>query len=416
MTGALPARSGQMTPQKIAMDYAAGPDRYSTNDPGSLVSIALQVASTMPMSSSQKYGLLVNYANRSDFDVINNSIFPAAGLSVTSSDTHIISIGTNKLLTAGNPGTAILTAVYQGITNSASITVLRPPLATLIHRYSFGETGGSTAHDSIGGADATLEGAAAFDNSGNVMPDGSSGCHVSLPVGVLTNLTAVTFETWLTNNTSPDNVCQFEFSDGTGTGGSYIRHVIHDQSNGRNQFEMTAGGSSDLLGYPGFGGQYVHVVCVYDPTTLVQQVFTNGVLASSKTGVSIPSVNGFWPFGGSLGRSPWRAYGDSYLTGSINEFRIYSGRLLPDEIAASDVVGPDTVLTTNVSMSAASSGAGHAALSWPVAGPGFTLYSSPTLGVGAMWTVVPHAIAVVGRNYQVTVSSADGTKFFRLKR
>ena len=406
--------SGELTPQKIAMNYLAGPNSYNTNSQGSLVSIALQVAATMPMSSSQTYGLLVNYTGLSNFDIIKNSIFPVTGLSVTSSDTNIIGFGANKLLVAGNPGTATLTAVYQGITNSATITVLRPPLATLIHRYSFSENSGTTAHDSIGGADATLQGTAAFDGSGNVVLDGSSGCYVGLPVGVLTNLTAVTFETWLNDATSPDNVCQFEFSSGGGTGGAYLRHIIHDQSNGRNQFEMTAGGNSDLMGNPGFGGQYVHVVCVYDPTTLVQQVFTNGVLASSQTGVGIPSVNNLWTFGGSLGRSPWWAYGDPYMAGSINEFRIYSGRLLSDEIAASDIVGPNTVLTTNVSMSAKASG-GITTLSWPVAGPGFTLYSSPTLGAGAVWTAATNAVSIVGQNYQVTVSSAGGTKFFRLK-
>ena len=350
-----------------------------------------------------------------NFDIVRNSIFPVTGLSVTSSDTNIISVGANKLLTAGNPGTTTLTAIYQGITNTATVTVLRPPLATLIHRWSFNEASGSTASDSVGGADASLQGAASFDGSGNVVLDGSSGSYISLPAGVLTNLTAVTFETWLTNSTSPDNVCQFSFDNGVGTGGSYLRHVIHDQSNGRNQFEMTAGGNSNLQGNPGFGGQYVHVVCVYDPTTLVQQVFTNGVLASSKTGVSIPSVNNLWSFGGALGRSPWWAYGDPYMASPINEFRIYAGRLLPDEIAASDVVGPNTVLTTNVSVAALVSG-GTVTLSWPVAGPGFTLYSSPALGAGAVWTVVTNGVSIVGQNYQASVSQSGGTKFFRLKR
>ncbi|HEU5397001.1 MAG TPA: LamG-like jellyroll fold domain-containing protein, partial [Verrucomicrobiae bacterium] len=408
--------SGELTPQKIAMDYAAGPNNFNTNSEGALVSIALQVASTMPMSSSQKYGLLVNYQNLTNFDIINNSIFPVTGLTVTSSDTNIISVGANKLLTAGTPGMATLTAVYQGITNTAVVTVQRPPLAALIHRWSFGETTGTTAADSIGGADATLQGTAAFDGAGDAVLDGSSGCYVSLPTGVLTNLTAVTFEIWLTNSLTPDNVCEFAISDGTGTGGSYIRHVIHDQSNGRNQFEMTSGGTSDLLGNPGFGGQYVHVVCVYDPTTLVQQVFTNGVLASSKTGVGLPPLSGLWADGGSLGRSPWWAYGDPYLSGAISEFRIYAGRLLPDEIQASDIVGPDTLLTTNVSMSAAGSGNGQVSFSWPVAGPGFTLYSSPTLGPDAVWTVVTNAVTIVGQTYQVNLSSADGTKFFRLQR
>lgn len=407
--------SGELTPQKIALNYLAGPNSYNTNTQGALVSIALQVASTMPMSSSQTYGLLVNYTGLTGFDIIKNSIFTVAGLTVTSSDTNILSVGANKLLVAGNPGTVTLTAVYQGITNTATVTVQRPPLAPLIHRWSFNEASGTTAADSIGGADATLQGTAAFDGSGSVVLDGSSGCYVSLPTGVLTNLTAVTFETWLTNTTSPDNVCQFEFSSGGGTGGSYLRHIIHDQSNGRNQFEMTAGGNSNLQGNPGFGGQYVHVVCVYDPTTLVQQVFTNGVLASSKTGSSIPSVNNLWSFGGALGRSPWWAFGDPFMAGAINEFRIYAGRLLPDEIAALQVVGPSTVLTTNVSIQASASGS-NIALSWPVAGVGFSLYSSPTLGNTAVWTLVTNTVNVVGSDNQVMVPKTAAAQFYRLKR
>jgi hypothetical protein len=66
-------------------------------------------------------------------------------------------------------------------------------------------------------------------------------------------------------------------------------------------------------------------------------------------------------------------------------------------------------------MSATASG-GATKLSWPVASPGFTLYSSPTLGAGAVWTVATNAVSIVGQNYQVSISSTSGTKFFRLKR
>ena len=407
--------SGELTPQKIALNYLAGPNTYNTNSQGALVSIALQVAPTMAMASSQTYGLLVNYTGLTNFDIIRNSLFPVAGLTVTSSDTNIVSLGTNKLLVAGNPGTATLTAVYQGLTNTATIVVQRPPLAPLIHRYSFNETSGTTAADTVGGADATLQGTAMFDAAGNVVLDGSSGSYVSLPAGVLNNLTAVTFELWLTNSTAPDNVCSFSFDDGNGTGGSYLRQVIHDQSNGRNQFEMTSGGNANLQGNPGFGGQSVHVVCVYDPTTLVQQVYTNGVLAATKSGSALPPLSGLWADGGALGRSPWWAYGDPYLAGAISEFRIYSGRLYADEILAADVVGPNTVLTTNVTLQATASGA-NAVFSWPGAGPGFTLYSSPTLGANAVWSPVTNAATIVGTTYQITASRSGSTKFFRLKR
>ena len=157
------------------------------------------------------------------------------------------------------------------------------------------------------------------------------------------------------------------------------------------------------------------MVCVYDPTTLVQQVYTNGVLAATKSGSALPPLSGLWADGGALGRSPWWAYGDPYLAGAISEFRIYSGRLYADEILAADVVGPNTVLTTNVTLQATASGA-NAVFSWPGAGPGFTLYSSPTLGANAVWSPVTNAATIVGTTYQITASRSGSTKFFRLKR
>jgi len=45
----------------------------------------------------------------------------------------VISIS-NTVLTAVKPGTTTITAVYQGFTNSALVTVLNPPLAALLCR------------------------------------------------------------------------------------------------------------------------------------------------------------------------------------------------------------------------------------------------------------------------------------------
>src|SRR5438045_1697582 len=71
---------------------------------------------------------------------------------------------------------------------------------TLIHRYSFT----SDASDSVGGANGTAAGGATFNGSGSVVLDGVSG-HVSLPAGIVSNLTAVTIETWASFGTIANN-------------------------------------------------------------------------------------------------------------------------------------------------------------------------------------------------------------------
>ena len=312
-----------------------------------------------------------------------------------------------------NDGT-LCQAQFDNVTFSSSSAVISTPLPALIHRYSFNETSGTIAHDSVGGANGTLKGDATFDGSGHVVLDGTSGTYVSLPGNLLAGLSNVTIEAWVTNAVSPDNVALFSFDDGLqdGVGGGYLRDVLHDQSNGRNFLELASGsGSPFVSGYPGLGGQSVHVAYVYNPSTGVALIYTNGVLEVSQavsTALTNVSANA-----AALGRSPWN--GDPWLAGAIDEFRIYSGQLLTSDIAAAQVVGPDVLLTTNVSLGI-SQGSGNLTFRWPVAGSGFVLESSPVLGSDAVWTQVNITPAIVGVNNQVTVITTNATMFFRLRR
>ena len=377
--------SGTITPQRIAMDYAAGPGTYSTNNEGALQSIALQVSPTMPSFGAQTAGLLVTYARLTNFNIVANSIIPVAGLTITSGNTNVVTVGPNNVLNAGTPGTATITAVYQGKTNSTLVTVVSTPPASLVHRWNFNETIGTTAVDSIGGQDGTLTGAAAFNGSGQVVLDGSSGTFVNLPGGLVSSLSAVTFEAWVNIGTNSSAVTLFGFGSAT-SGQNYIRYQprINAWYNDQNLFEIsTTSGTSGLSVGPRLINQAVHVVCVYDPSVGLQAIYTNGVLEASALGVTIP-LNTVGTDVGYLGQ-PVIASETGYLNGSIDEFRIYSGRLTPPEIAAAQIVGPDVLLTTNVSLSASVSG-GNIVVSWPVAAAGFTLKSSPSLGAGAVWS------------------------------
>jgi len=295
--------------------------------------------------------------------------------------------------------------------NSAQASATTPATG-LIHRYSFNESSGTIAHDSVGGADGTLKGGAIFDGSGHVVLNGTNGTYVSLPGNLLAGLSNVTLEAWVTNAVSPDNVALFSFDDGLqdGVGGGYLRYVLHDQSNGRNFLELASGsGNSFLAGNPGLGGQSVHVACVYSATNAI--IYTNGVLETSlavSTPLASVSMNS-----ASLGRSPWG--GDPGLAGSIDEFRIYAGAMLPSDLAVAQIVGPNVLLTTSVSLTSTTS-SGNLIMNWPVAGSGFTLVSSPTLGSGAIWNPVNLTPSIIGTNNQVTVVPTNATLFFRLQR
>jgi len=297
--------------------------------------------------------------------------------------------------------------------NSAQASATTPATG-LIHRYSFNETSGTIAHDSIGGANGTLNGSAIFDGSGHVVLNGISGTYVSLPGNLLAGLSNVTLEAWVTNAVSPDNVALFSFDDGLqdGVGGGYLRYVLHDQSNGRNFLELASGGGNSFVaGNPGLGGRSVHVACVYSATNGMAIIYTNGVLETSFA-VSTPLANVSMN-SASLGRSPWS--GDPWLAGSIDEFRIYAGAMLPSDLAAAQLVGPNVLLTTSVSLATTIS-SGNLIMNWPVAGSGFTLVSSPTLGSGAVWNPVNLTPSIISTNNQVTVVPTNATLFFRLQR
>ncbi|HEX7654730.1 MAG TPA: alpha-L-fucosidase, partial [Verrucomicrobiae bacterium] len=305
-------------------------------------------------------------------------------------------------------------AQFDNVSFATSAAVILSPLPTLIHRWSFNETGGTVAHDSLGAAHGTLNGSAVFDGHGRVVLNGTSGTYLSLPANLLAGLTNVTMEAWLTNAVTPDNVALFSFDDGLqdGVGTGYLRYVLHDQSNGRTFLEQAGGGGNPLLAVtPGLGGKGVHLVCTFNPPAGGAAIYTNGVLAGTlaiATSLANISTNA-----AALGRSPWN--GDPWLNGTIDEFRIYAGQLLPADIAATQILGPNALLTTNVALAVAP-GNGTLNLSWPVASSGYTLQSSTSLGSQAKWTTVTNAVVTVATNNQIILPATNSTLFFRLQR
>lgn len=334
--------NGRLNGLQIAALDAAGAGTVSTNY-GTVTNLQLQVTYNMTQHGVQQAVVLASAtALAVQPDIASLCTFASA-------NTNIVTVTGSGSITAVGSGSTTITAFFGTVSNAQTITVAQP-VAALSNRWSFNApAGGTTVTDSVHSVVATLNGNATLDGT-NVNLDGSAGTYVELGTNLITDLQAVTCEGWVaTNSASPDNVHLFEFSDGSGTGLAYYRFNLHNGGNGNNFTELarvTSGGDQKLTGTPGLGGLgMLHVVAIYDPSAQVQAIFTNGALEAVRTGVTTP-LSGVSPNEASLGQSPWSAYGDPYLNGSISEFRIYSGELTPQQVAINHLAGPG-VLDTN---------------------------------------------------------------------
>ncbi len=141
------------------------------------------------------------------------------------------------------------------------------------------------------------------------------------------------------------------------------------------------------------------------------KVYTNGVLESSVANLVAPASSA-GIISATIGHSP---FNDPGINGSVDEFRIYNGLLAPDEITASDLIGPNQTLSTTASLSATSS-SGKVVLSWPLADAGFTVQASSSLG-SPNWVALTNVPSLVANTtWQVSVPAAGGQLFFRLWR
>ena len=268
----------------------------------------------------------------------------------SSSNPSIAVVNGNGLVVGTSPGQTTITAAYNGLVATQSVTVAAAPATRLIHRYSFND---GTANDSIGTANGAFHNASgnASIANGQLNLVGSSGDYVDLGPGIVTttNITtgALTFEAWATFNPANGAWARlFDFGNISGTsGGNYIFLAANDAANGGNSrlavSDTLPGGDEAGVDINNLLGQTnIHVVAVFNPTPGRQFIglYLNGTLAASTAtaGKYIASINDVYSF---LGHSLWS--GDAWLSGSINEFRIYDGELNKFQIAASHQAGPN---------------------------------------------------------------------------
>ncbi|HEU6448236.1 MAG TPA: LamG-like jellyroll fold domain-containing protein [Verrucomicrobiae bacterium] len=413
-----------------------------TNSLGTLNSVAVQASVTNMMAGTFQPALAVgNFANMSDVPLAYLDAAQSGGGTILyfSSNTNVLTVSASGVATAINPGTSLVSALYTNSsfgTFASANTVLftvTPFTNSLVHRYSFSESSGSTTADSVGGPswDGTLYDGATL-GGGKVTLDSSIDYqYIQLPAGIVSDMDAVTVEAWANFGTPQAYAPLFAFGDqDTAPSPLGMNYIAFQPYRGTN--DTTAGllfgagdpGSSDeqdaLLqlvngGVTNYLGN-VHIVCVYHPYAGYVALYTNGILASINNNVtlSLPATLGADPLN-YIGLSLYAA--DPSLTATIDEFRIYNGPLTTGQIAADYALGPDQLIGTNlnVSLSATVSG-GNITVNWPTNSALNTLMSSPTLGPGANWTTVNRQITIAGGQFQMTVPVSSAVQFFRLQQ
>jgi len=95
--------------------------------------------------------------------------------------------------------------------------------------------------------------------------------------------------------------------------------------------------------------------------------------------------------------------------------RVYNGALSPTEIAATQALGGDGVLTTNAPAVNAAVTGGNLTLSWPLGSAGYTVLMTTNL-VSGVWMTVPVTPQIVGGQWQASPPLAGGIQYFRLQK
>ncbi len=276
----------------------------------------------------------------------------------------------------------------------------------LAHRYSFT----ADARDSIGMAHGTLMGNAVVTNNA-LQLTGAAGGYVNLPGGLVSGSSAVTIEFWATFGANGNWARVFDFGNISGVNGqNFMFYSPHTSVPGQTLGISTAAATVNFNSTGTFDNRTVHVVCIVDPTNNYCAIYTNGVLQSTLTS-SLPAFSGIstaWSF---IGRSLFSA--DAWLNATIDELRIYDGRLTPQEIAVNDEYGPDA-LALPVALVQSNSPAGLT-LSWPSWAVGFAPQSADDLSTG-IWTAVAQTPVLASDRWWLNLAMTNSAKFYRLQR
>jgi hypothetical protein len=320
-----------------------------------------------------------------------------------------------------------------------------PPTGpALLHRYSFNEAAGTRlVHDSIRGANGLLvyltnnvpytngtPDGSGFAGDGQLRLQGTSG-FVALPPGLISSLTNMTIEAWVTWNGPATSAWQrifdFGFNDhGTNASGIGTNYVILCPSRGGtevlgfeettvNPFGSVQDTNSLILTGPGQMpiGQETFIALAYDPGEGACQLYVNGFPVGSVSRPLNP-LSVFRDLNCWFGRSQWQR--DPLFNGQYNEFRIWEGVLSESSIANHYAAGPNQPFMIPRPLLKIARLDQSVILTWSTNNsPDFRLEAAADLR-SSSWLAVTNPLTVSGPNYRVAVPVATGAAYYRLKQ
>jgi len=434
---------GALSSLEVAQSDAAGPDQLESN-PGGIQN--LTVMNPSPIGPGAKIPAVV-YADFANLTNVNISSQP--GLVLLSDKTNVVAITSSNLLRTVGLGTAHVTAMYQGFSNTITVTVSVPQDVSLLHRYSFNEpTNTWVAFDSVSGANGRVFGPfttkaggssdpvpwAAFTGQGSLIMQTdplafqNGGAYVALPPGILSSLSEVSIETWLTwtvGQASPTTSARtnwemvFDFgSSSGGQGNSYM--FLTPQTDSSNKTTNNVMRSSittnlniaetPLLDWtnPCPANAKVLLTVTYSPVRKIAKLYLNGNLC--KAGTATLPLSGIIDTNNWLGRSLFQY--DPYIDATYDEFRIYNGLLSDSDVRADYAAGPD-VVGVDYTLHVFPSG-NSMTVTWGTSVTNLVLQSSPTLGAEAVWNDVTSTPDLRNGRYNITMPLENQAVFYRL--
>ena len=312
----------------------------------------------------------------------------------------------------------IISAVVSGSetpnSTQATATTFSPTYGSLVHRYSFNESGGTSAADSIAGPiwNGTLPGGGTL-SGGNVTLSSASQNYVSLPAGIVSSLSNFTVMAWVKLNSTANWSRILDFGNDTT---SYLFLTPQNGNTGTLRFGITTNGSGSGQQQINCGstlsiGAWYQVAATLSGNTGI--LYLNGVAVGTNSGMTLKPLNLGSTGNNYLGKSE---YADPYLDGSLDEFRIYSAALSPAEIAATAALGAGQLLSTNNPSLSLALTATNLAFAWPLTNAGFTLQMRTNLVSGNWVNVTSPAPQIIGNTWQASlpVSASNFSAFYRL--
>lgn len=226
----------------------------------------------------------------------------------------------------------VVTGVRDGKETEPSNEAHVSTAAELQTQLKFDETSGRKAADASGnGHTCVLNGGAtwATGRNGNAVALNGVDGYVSLPTNLTAKLSDFTISAWIYLNASQTWARIFDFGDDRG-------RYLFLTPNGAGKLRFA---TSTVYGYneqvidgvaPLPTNQWVHVAVTLSGR--VGTLYVNGVAVGSNPAMDFPPFQiGATPRNW-IGRSQFRS--DPYLNGKVDDFRIYSGALNAQEVAA----------------------------------------------------------------------------------